>query len=224
MTILLGEISMIATLMMTLFSNTANAFQFYMAGYGPSVNTMLYPFAYPADSPVGNNTVGQGLTKVGRDLGIGGQYTVWLNQNYRGTARANMQLGFGESSFRAFDWSVEADQILFRENGINGYVGLGLGTGSLTLGEDPTTLRAQQVFARGQAGVLLREKRKAYDFSLYAKMGLTPVETLNDATVQSGLVYYPIVGFQASVLFGDFVPPKKGNKGKKGKGKKGGRK
>ena len=208
---------MIATLILTLFTNTAHAFKFYMAGYGPSVNTMLYPFAYPADSPVGSNTDGQDLNKVGRDLGLGGQYTVWLNQYYRGTARANMHLGFGDSNFRSFDWSVEADQILFRENGVNGYVGLGLGTGSLSLGEDPKTLNAQQVFAKGQAGVMLREKKKAYDFALYAKMGLTPVETLNGNEAQSGLVYYPIVGFQASILFGDFVPPNKGKKGKKGK-------
>jgi hypothetical protein len=175
---------------LSLLTSEAQAYSFYMAGYGPSISTNVLSLQIPPpdDGSIMNN--------YGRVVGVGGQYSAWLNKKLR----ANIDLGFNMgSNYRQSEISVGADQIVYNQRGINAYYGAGLGTGNNFSTDTPL------YFIKGQAGFILRKKKTATDISIYAHwMNLTNMT----------------IGAQATYLIGDFTPPNKGGKGKKKKGKK----
>ena len=167
-----------------LLSSEAQAYSFFMSGYGPAINTNVITLQIP---PPDNGNI---LNNAGRVIGIGGQYSAWLNKKMR----ANVDFGFNMgTNYRQSELSVGADQIVYNQRGINAYYGGGLGTGNNFSTDTPL------YFIKGQAGFILREKSRATDISIYANwMNFTNLT----------------IGAQATYLFGDFTPPNKG----KGKG------
>ena len=170
---------------LSLLSSEAQAYSFYMAGYGPAINTNVITLQIP---PPEDGTI---LNNAGRVVGIGGQYSAWLNKKMR----ANVDVGFNMGTdYRQSEISVGADQIVYNQRGINAYYGAGLGTGNDFV-EDKALY-----FIKGQAGFILRKKRSATDISVYGNW-----MNFNNLTI----------GVQATYLVGDFTPPNKGKGGKK---------
>ena len=137
---------------LSLFTSEAQAYSFYMVGYGPSLSTNVLSFQIPPPED------GSILNNYGRVVGVGGQWSAWLNKK----TRANFDAGFNfGTDYRQSEISIGADQIVYSQRGIHGYYGAGVGTGN-----DFSTETALYFF-RGQTGVILREKKQAWDISLY---------------------------------------------------------
>jgi hypothetical protein len=80
---------------------------------------------------------------------------------------------------------------------------------------------------RAQGAFNYRTKANCYEFGVFFNMNIPGVQNWDEdekdtETVRGG--FYPTLGIEGTVFFGDFRPPKKGGgkRGKRGK-KKGGR-
>ena len=172
---------------LSLLTSEAQAYSFFMAGYGPTISTNVLSLQIPRPE---NGSI---MNNYGRVVGVGLQYSAWVNKNFRANVDGTFNMG---SNYRQSEISVGADQIVYNQRGINAYYGAALGTGNNFSTDTPL------YFIKGQAGFILRKKKQATDISLYGNwMNLTNLT----------------IGVQASYLIGDFTPPNKGGKGKKGK-------
>ena len=208
----------------------------YMYGWGPSVNTMLYPFQYPYVFPEGKNQMdppSDQLNEMRQDIGFGPKFLMYVNKRYRFSAYPHLHVGANDSGYRSAGISLEGDASALVDNNIIAFYGVGFGSNVFAFDQGSDgKISGQQLYAKGQVGGIYFDKVKAYELALYMKFGFTGVEQFeyNDVTYENSLgvddqlttsLYTPTVGIQATYYVGDFrkIMPQKGKKGK-GKPKK----
>jgi hypothetical protein len=205
----------------------------YMYGWGPSVNTMLYPFQYPYVFPQGKNQAdppSDQLNEMRQDLGFGPKFIMYMNRRFRLSAYPYLHVGANESGYRSAGLSLEGDVSALVDNNIIAFYGVGGGSNIFAFDQgNDGRISGQQLYAKGQIGGIYFDKFKAYELALYLQFGFTGVEQFeyDGSTYENSLgegdqlttsLYTPTVGIQATYYVGDFrkMIPKKG----KGKGSK----
>jgi hypothetical protein len=191
----------------------------YMYGWGPSAHTMLYPFQYPYIFPKGKDELdppNAQLDKMRQDLGFGPKFTMHINHVYRVAAYPHVHLGANDSGYKSAGLSLEADASVLLDNSIAVFYGLGGGSSLFTFDQGQNgTITGQQLYLKGQAGGIYYDGTKAYELSIYAKLGVTGVEKFeyNGAEYENSLgtddqlsrsLYTPTFGIQGTYYFGDF--------------------
>ena len=204
----------------------------YMYGWGPSVNTMLFPFQYPHSFPIGKDDTtppNEQLNEMRQDLGFGPKFTMYINKQYRLSAYPYAHLGANQSGYRSVGISLEGDASILIDNNVSVFYGVGGGSNLFTFDQGSSgVVSAQQLYAKGQVGMMYFDRLRAYELALYAKFGWTGVERFEYLDVEyendvganddlKGSLYYPTLGIQGTYYFGDFRKAQ----GKKKKGKSG---
>lgn len=202
----------------------------YMWGVGPVINTMVlpgsHPVSFPGDTRVENeagNKVSV-LDKTNGDIGFGVHSVLYMKRAQRVGAHAWFQTGSGD--FRSSNLTFEYDFIGNSSNGVTVLAGLGGGFGTQrwrTSGEGE--LKGNTYILRGQASVNYRTKTTCYEVGTYLNWNIPGKQVWDEIDgdeVEVGGGFYPVVGIEGTVFFGDFKPPKNGG-AKKRRGKKSGR-
>lgn len=210
----------------------------FMSGMGASVGTMFVPLDYPSKFPTikGQDTSPQ-FTQVQGDVLLGLKGTMFVNQQYRASLQPYLHHGFSDSQYNAYGVNLEVDKMAFREKNVRAYYGLGAGSANMSFANaNGATLTGTQLYLKGQAGLLYFDRNKAYELGMYAQMGRTGRETLTTSTGNTfqnnglfgsddklkGSMYFPTIGLQGTVYYGDFRKgmrdPQKQKKGNKKNG------
>jgi len=188
----------------------------YMWGVGPVVNTMVlpgeYPVGFPKETKVENEdgklkTV---LDKTQGDIGVGVHGVLYMKKAQRVGGHAWIQTGGGDFSSQNF--TLEYDFAGDAANGVTILAGIGGGFGKQkwrTAGEGELTMNTY--ILRGQGGVNYRTKRNCYELAGYLNWNI-PGKQVWDETdvdeVDASGGFYPTLGLEATMFFGDFRPPK----------------
>ena len=222
---------MLLLLLSTLLPSVAEAKSGpYMWGVGPTVNTIVLPGRHPVGVPKAvkvENDDGKlvnPLDETKTDIGLGVRGVMYMKRTQRFGAHAWYSMG--EGNYRSPNLVVTYDFAGEADNGMTVIGGLGGGFGKQKwdtsgVGE----LSMATYILRAQGAFNYRTKANCYEFGAFVNLNLPGVQTWDeddkddDVTVRGG--FYPTVGIEGTVFFGDFRPPKKGG-GKRGK-KKGGR-
>ena len=220
---------MLFLLLSTLLPSVAEAKGPYMWGAGPTVNTIVLPGFHPVGVPKAvkvenkDGKLENPLDETKGDIGIGVRGVMYMKRAQRVGAHAWYSMGKGD--YRSPNLVVTYDFAGEASNGVTVLAGLGGGFGKQkwdTSGVGELSMATYILRARG--AVNYRTKTNCYEFGAFLNLNIPGVQTWEadgeDAeTVRGG--FYPTVGIEGTVFFGDFRPPKKGG-GKRGK-KKGGR-
>jgi hypothetical protein len=202
----------------------------YMYGLGPRVGTVVIPGGYPANFPsfdvpgahgeddklkVGEDTT---IEKVRGDIVLGLEGLYWADATNR--LGADGGFGFG-AGYRDAHLVLKYDRMT-NLDAIDLFVGGGLGVGVASwTGEEDEKLRVPYYPIRGEAGALFRQGGFAIQGLVFLHLNIPGRQTLtldDDTEYESGFgwAFYPQVGAELSVLFGDFTKPhkkkKRGNK------------
>lgn len=202
----------------------------YMYGIGPRVGTVVLPGGYPANFPSfdevdadGEETgekikVGEDTTieKVRGDIVLGLEGLYWADATNRLGAIGGFGLGSGyhdANLLLKYDRMSDLDALDLFVGG-----GLGVGVASWT-GEEDERLRVPYYPLRGEVGALFRQGGFAIQGLIFLNLNIPGRQTLtlsDGSAYESGFgwAFYPQVGVELSVLFGDFTKPHKG-RGKK---------
>jgi hypothetical protein len=202
----------------------------YMYGLGPRVGTVVIPGGYPANFPTFSEESAHGETekikideattieKVRGDVILGLEGLYWANDVNRLGATGGFGLGSGYHDAHLI---LKYDRMA-NLDAIDLFVGGGLGVGVATwAGEQDERLRVPYYPFRGEAGALFRQKTFGIQALLFLNLNIPGRQTLtlaDESTYESGFgwAFYPQIGAELQVLFGDFTKPGK-NKGKKKK-------
>jgi len=202
----------------------------YMWGVGPMVNTIVLPGEHPASFPKATRIKDQDgnnqalLDKTLGDVGFGVHGVLYMKKAQRISSHAWYSTGAGQ--YRSPNITFEYDFAGQASNGVTLLGGLGAGLGAQRWTTDSAgTLKMNHYILRGQGAVNYRTKKNCYEMGAFINWYL-PGRQLWDAAgdaeeerVKGG--FYPTLGLEGTVFFGDFRPPKTG--GKKRRKKKGGR-
>lgn len=221
----------------------------YMWGVGPEVGSIILPFQHPILWPrtvVGTDADGEevkerlggdsdSFDKTGGDILFGGKGALYLNKSNRFIGQIGFGLGGG--NYRSAEGTAEYQFLPLSENGVDAFVGAGLGLGSMHWAtlcpndletscpdqvENPGELKFSTLLLRGSAGVMFRQPTRSYELSVFAHYVIagntrfTPQGSETDQDASLGL--YPYLGLAGTIYFGDFKPPGEGG-GKKKKNK-----
>ena len=194
-----------------------------MWGVGPTVSTIAAPARFPTSFPkeVKEDT---DLAQVRGDIAFGAEGVLYLRKKKRVAGHAT--LGTGNDGYRSVQLSIEYDQFLLEDNRVGAFYGAGLGVGRMTFGDDDTNaeLKMGTYNLRGDLGGIYRDKTRAYELGLFAELIIPGIQTYTKADgteeevggfLSSG--FYPYLGVEATVYFGDFKAPNKNKKSKKDK-------
>ena len=203
----------------------------YMWGVGPVVNTMVLPGEYPVGFPTQTkeeNEEGKNRTRLDKtrgDIGIGVHGVLYMKKAQRIGGHAWIQKGGG--NFSSQNITIEYDFAGDAANGVTMLAGLGGGFGKQkwkTGGVGELTMNTY--ILRGQAGVNYRTKRNCYELAGYVNWSIPGKQTWDETEVTEEVEasggFYPALGIEATMFFGDFRPPKNRG-GSKGRRKKSGR-
>ena len=204
----------------------------YMWGVGPVVNTMVLPGEYPVGFPKQTKEENDDgkmktvLDKTQGDIGVGVHGVLYMKKAQRVGGHAWIQKGGGDFSSQniTFEYDFAGDAA----NGVTVLAGLGGGFGKQkwrTPSEGELTMNTY--ILRGQGGVNYRTKRNCYEMAAYLNWSI-PGKQLWDETGEADEVeasggFYPTLGIEATMFFGDFRPPQNRGGGSKGRRKKSGR-
>jgi hypothetical protein len=214
----------------------------YMNGIGPSVHSMVFPQQFPATFPkykdVNGDKQPSNLEKVKLDAALGLKGTMYINRQYRATFNPYYHKSFlNDAGYSAIGLNFGVDKTAYRERNVLAYYGVNLGKDWLRFNQTEQgkgSLTAEQLYIQPQVGATYFNRKSAYELALYARIGLTGVEsyalagtTYEGDTLGNG-IYSPTIGLQGTYYVGDFRAihnnkgknKKKGNGKKKGKGKK----
>ncbi|MFH1467375.1 MAG: hypothetical protein ABIO70_23530 [Pseudomonadota bacterium] len=201
----------------------------YMYGLGPRIGTVVIPGGYPASFPTFSAEAAHGETekikiaedttieKVRGDLIIGIEALYWANGENRLGATGGFGLGSGYHDAHLilkYDRMSNLDAIDLFVGG-----GLGVGVGSW-VGEADEKLRVPYYPLRGEAGALFRQKTFGIQALIFLNLNIPGRQTLtlaDETTYETGFgwAFYPQIGAELQLLFGDFTKPHKKKKGKK---------
>jgi hypothetical protein len=208
----------------------------YMFGIGPRVGTIVIPGGYPASFPsfsaldengeetgekvkIAEDTA---IEKVRGDLIIGAEGLYWADKDDRLGATAGLGLGDGYNDAHLI---IKYDKMQ-NMDALDAFIGGGLGVGVANFrGDSPERLRVPYYPIRGEAGVLFRQKTYAFQVLAYVNLNVPGRQTLTvqqeaaDGTLYEaeyessfGWSFYPQIGAEIQLLFGDFTKPKKKKK------------
>lgn len=220
----------------------------YMWGVGPEVGTIILPFQHPIGFPrivTGTDADGDDVKerlggesdsfdKTGGDILLGGKGLLYVNKKNR--FEGQIGFGLGSGNYRSAEATVEYELVPLSENGVEAFVGAGLGLGSMRWAtfcpndlestcpdevENPGELHFSTLLLRASAGVMFRQPTRSYELSAffhYVVAGnnrFTPQGSATDIDASGG--FYPYLGLAGTLYFGDFKPPGEGGKKKKKK-------
>ncbi|RME20115.1 MAG: hypothetical protein D6798_21215 [Deltaproteobacteria bacterium] len=201
---------MFALLLAALATSPAHADSgLWMWGVGPTLGTIVYPGRFPAALGDYPNLEG----RVRGDVITGGHLVAYIDGENR--LGSHVDLGFG-SGYTSAAWTLEYERILMRGSGIHVFAGGGLGFGTYTLRDDAGKLNTPTYELRGQVGALYKQKQTAEELSLFVKLPIngnptyTPEGGTKEDATNAGNWFH--IGLMATVYFGDWTMPRKGNK------------
>lgn len=217
------------TLLLIALSAPAHALDLRWWGVGPTIGTMAIPTKYPTALPY----VAQGeVEKVRGDVEIGVEGVLYPGKT--GRLFGHGVVGLGTAGWTAPELVVGWDTILLKDEELQVLWGAGLGAGRETFRSavDNDLLRVNYYPLRTQFSVLLRDKTRAYEASIWGTWHIAGsqefctsrersscVSAKDAEEIIGGAVYFG-VGAEATLYFGDWR--NKGG-GKKGSSKSGNR-
>jgi hypothetical protein len=210
----------------------------YMFGVGPRVGTIVIPGGYPASFPsfdeVGQNgeetgekiKIGEDTTieKVRGDMILGVEGLYWADKTNRLAASAGLGLGSGYNDTHLI---LKYDKMNAMD-ALDAFVGGGLGVGVANFrGENDEHLRVPYYPIRGEVGAIFRQKTYAIQALIFLNLNLPGRQTLTleqeakDGSIEEveyesgfGWSFYPQLGAELQLLFGDFTKPRNKKKNK----------
>lgn len=203
----------------------------YMYGIGPRVGTIVIPGGYPAAFPSFNELNAKGdetgeklkivedttIEKVRGDMILGVEGLYWADKNNRLAGTLGLGLGSGYTDTHLI---LKYDK-MYAMDALDTFVGGGLGVGvSSWRGEEDEHLRVPYYPIRGEVGALVRQKNFAVQGLFFLNLNLPGRQTLtlaDDTEYESGFgwSFYPQLGAELQLLFGDFTKPRKKGKSNK---------
>lgn len=223
--------------MMTLLAFVATASAENWWGVGPMIGTMGLPVEYPAlMPPLAQDSDGDNLVApVVFDLRVGAHGVYYLGNGSRLGAR--LHFGGNFATWGAQEATIEWDWIITKEKQFQVFAGLGAGFGHDRFGADAEAKRPDAYLdvtyfpVRAQAGVLWRDRTRAYEGNLFGtwhfageqkfsktgeaedeETGTAVADPFGGSAQKSDAALYLAVGAEITVHFGNF-------KNKSGKGK-----
>lgn len=181
----------------------------YMWGGGLSLGTIAVPGQYPWGFPPAVGDAGT-ISRVRGDflLGLDGMLYADENTRFGLAARFDFAKFYSDANFM-----LKYDYVSQQGGDIDLVTGLGLGYGSQKFkGYNEEVLKIPYFPARGEAGIMYRNGAGALQALLFAQYDLPANHHYTDwngSSVDVGTGFYLLVGFEASILYGDFTPPKK---------------
>ena len=212
----------------------------YMWGVGPSVGTVALPFEFPTAFPKITVTDANGdeskerldLEQTKGDVYLGAKGALYINRSSRLVGRAGF--GVGSAGYRSGELTGEYQFMPVSENNVDAFLGLGAGFGKMhwqTYCPDDTEVTCVDTYAhpgdlsfsnfllRGSAGGMYRTRNNGFELSAFLQLvlgGAKEFTPQGDAvSVEASGGFYPYVGVEGTVYFGDFKPPGEGGKKKK---------
>lgn len=210
------------TLLLLALSGSAHALDLRWWGVGPTIGTMALPTKYPTSLPY----IAQGeVEKVRGDVEVGVEAVLYPGKT--GRLFAHGTVGLGTAHWVNPELVVGWDAILLKDEELQVLWGAGLGAGSERFhsGVDNDFLRVNYFPLRTQVSVLLRDKVRAYEASIWGTFHIagsqefcttaekSSCSSAKDADQAIGGAVYFGVGAEATLYFGDFKS--KGAKKKK---------
>jgi hypothetical protein len=210
----------------------------YMFGFGPRVGTIVIPGGYPASYPsfdeqdqngeetgekikIGEDT---SIEKVRGDLILGMEGLYWADKSNRLAGTVGLGLGSGYNDAHLI---LKYDKMQAMD-ALDVFVGGGVGVGVANFkGDEGEHLRVPYYPIRGEVGAIFRQKTHAIQALLFLNLNLPGRQTLTlDQEAADGTLYeveyesafgwsfYPQLGAEIQLLFGDFTKPRKNKKNK----------
>lgn len=201
-------------------------------GVGPTLGTMGFPLAYPALMPAlaqgssGNNLV----DPVAFDLRLGAHGVYYTGGG--GRVGARLLLGVNFAAWGAQEATIEYEWILTKDEKFQAFAGGGIGFGHEAFGSsssDVTKLDVTYFPLRAQAGVLWRDRTRAYEADVFGTWHLAGDQTFTTSKgvekkgtavadpfatdgTKSDAALYVAIGAEFTVYFGNFRNKGKGKK------------
>jgi hypothetical protein len=181
-------------------------------GVGPTIGTMAVPTKYPVSLP---NLAQNEVEKVRGDVEVGAEAVLYPGK--AGRVFAHGTIGFGTAGWLQPELVVGWDTVVLRDEELQVLWGAGLGAGAETFhsATDNDVLRVGYFPLRTQVSLLLRDKVRAYEASLWGTWHIAGSQELctagdtascepakGDALV-AGALYFG-VGAEATLYFGDW--------------------
>lgn len=210
----------------------------YMFGFGPRVGTIVIPGGYPASFPSFDQLDENGeetgekikiaedttIEKVRGDLVLGLEGLYWADKTNRLAGTAGLGLGSGYNDAHLI---LKYDKMQAMD-ALDVFVGGGVGVGVANFrGESDERLRVPYYPIRGEVGAIFRQKTHAVQALIFLNLNLPGRQTLTlnqeaaDGSIYEveyesgfGWSFYPQVGAEIQLLFGDFTKPRKKKKNK----------
>lgn len=203
-----------AAAMLGALASPAQAANIYMWGVGPRIGTNFLPSAYPsafprivADDRV-DDTDEEVISKVRGDFLFGIEAHYYVDGGSRIGLDAG--LGFGKRYFDAhallkYNRVISSASVDFLFGG-----GAGFGTQTFRGDDNDARLRVPYFPLRLEISGMVRANFMAFQLTPYVQYNLPANhfytdETGADIDVKGG--FYPTVGIELAVLFGDYDPP-----------------
>ena len=210
----------------------------YMYGAGPRIGTIVIPGGYPASFPtfdeldengdetgnkvkIANDTT---IEKVRGDVMLGIEGLYWADKTNRLAASGGFGLGNNYKDAHLILKYAKVSNMDALDVFIGGGVGVGVGNWR---GEDSERLRVPYYPLRLEVGALTRQKSWAVQGLFFLNVNVPGRQTLTlDQVAADGSTYeqeyesgfgwsfYPQIGVELQLLFGDFTKPRKKKKNK----------
>jgi hypothetical protein len=192
-----------------LLSVRAEAVDAYMWGIGPHLGTMVVPAQFPSTFPPAVvDDPGSTANRIGGDLDLGVDAIYYANRTTRVGISGALDVAPNYNDIR----------ILLRYNLVNStdamdiLVGGAVGAGTMRFDwEGNQLLRVPYYPLRGEVSALIRDGVRAYQLTPYAQYNLPSnhfYTSVSGEEVDVGTGIYAMIGVEASILFGDFTPPR----------------
>lgn len=191
---------------------SAHALDPYMWGIGPRIGTNAIPAAYPVAFPpfIADEVNGSDISPVRSDLVVGVDATYYVTGRTRVGLLGGVGFGLQEAFFDG--------HVVFRYNYVSQtgamdfLFGGGAGFGTSTWrGTRSESLRVPYYPLRVEASALVRDNSRGYQGTIFAQYNLPANHFYTNAdgeAVDVGTGFYPTVGIELCVYFGDFTPPR----------------
>ncbi|MCB9669079.1 MAG: hypothetical protein H6736_21065 [Alphaproteobacteria bacterium] len=212
--------ALIPAAVLTTLASPAMAADVYMWGVGPRLGTNFLPGAYPAAFPTIVADARQAaapdapvIDKVRTDVVFGFESQYYIN----GGSRIGAIGGFGVGK-QYFDAHIIGKyDVVIQSAAVDFLVGGGAGFGTQRWkGSEQASLRVPYFPLRAEAAGMIRSDWMAYQLTVYGQYNLQGHhyyfdETGTEVPVRGG--FYPTMGLELSVMFGDYEPPRPRKKG-----------
>ena len=207
------------TLIMTPFASADQGP--FMWGVGPTISTVALPAQMPFNFP--DEADALNFKGTGGDVGFGVHAVMYMRHTQRfGT---HMWYHTGANGYSSPNLTIEYDFVGSAANNVAFLGGLGGGFGSQSWeNERGDKLSMNTFIARGPGSVNFRTPTNMFELAVFLNMFFPSGSTIELAStkeeVDAAFVIYPQLGLEFTAYFGDFKPPRKGNKKRRNRRKK----